>query len=69
MAQNSNDKQSKGEKQLSDLIEFINFMLERFNEFEKERKEKEKVIEDLQEKLYVLSNKVEKMENSIDKQG
>ena len=43
-------------------------MLERFNEFEKERKEKEKVIEDLQEKLYVLSNKVEKIENSIDKQ-
>lgn len=68
MVQNSNDKQSKGEKQLSDLTEFIKFMLERFNEFEKERKEKEKVIEDLQEKLYVLSNKVEKIENSIDKQ-
>ena len=43
-------------------------MLERFNEFEKERKEKEKVIEDLQEKLYVLSSKVEKMENRIGKQ-
>ena len=68
MVQNSNDKQSKGEKQLSDLTGFIKFMFERFNEFEKERKEKEKVIEDLQEKLYVLSNKVEKIENSIDKQ-
>ena len=43
-------------------------MLERFNEFEKERKEKEKVIEDLQEKLYVLSSKVKKMENRIGKQ-
>ena len=44
-------------------------MLERFDEFKKDRREKEKVIEYLQEKVSVLSNKVEKIENNSVKQA
>lgn len=44
-------------------------MLERFDEFKKDRREKEKMIEYLQEKVSVLSNKVEKIENNSVKQA
>ena len=64
LTQCKNDKQIKGKKKKLDLTQYIKLILERFHEFEKDRKEK--VIEDFQGKMYVLSNKVEKFENSID---
>ena len=42
-------------------------MSEIFDDLEKDCKEKENVVEDLQEKVLVPLNKVEKMKNSIDK--
>ena len=44
---NNNNNQIKGEKQLADLNESINFMSDKFDEFEKQRQEQKKVIEEL----------------------
>ena len=56
-------------KQLSRGVFRKRYSENRFEKFEKDRKEKQKVIEDFQEKVSMLSNKDENMENSIDKQG
>ena len=48
----SNDTRSmqiKGDKQLADLTQLVKLMLEKFNEFEKDRKEKEKLISSLKQ--------------------
>ena len=64
-APSNNDKHMKGEKELSDLTQSIKFMLQRFDKFKKDRREK--VNEDLLEKVSVLSSKVEKIEKHIGK--
>ena len=51
----SNDNQIKGEKQLADLTESIKFMSDKFDQFEKERKEQKKVIEDLRGEVSSLN--------------
>ena len=37
----------KGEKQLVDLAEFVKFMASKFDDLEKDRKEKKKIINNL----------------------
>ena len=58
----------KGEKQLVDLAESVKFMTSKFDELEKDRKEKEKIINNLKGEVSYLSEKLEKMEESIDAQ-
>ena len=55
---NNNDSQIKGEKQLTDLSESIKFLSDKFDEFEKERQEQKKVIEELQGKVSSLNEKL-----------
>ena len=43
----SNNNQIKGKKQLAGLSKAIKFMSDKFDEFEKERQEQKKVIEEL----------------------
>ena len=47
MAQSNNKKHNKGKKQLLDLTESINFMTKKFDDYEKDRAEKETLIIDL----------------------
>ena len=58
LALSNNDNQIKGEKQLADLSEWIKFMSDKFDEFEKERQEQKKVIEELQGKVSSLNEKL-----------
>ena len=55
---NNNDSQIKGEKQLTDLSESIKFLWDKFDEFEKERQEQKKVIEELRGEVSSLMKNV-----------
>ena len=61
------DSQIKGELQLKDLNEAVNFISTKFDEYEKERKEREQTIKNLEENVSVMNKKVENLEKEIDK--
>ena len=61
------DGQIKGELQLKDLNEAVNFISTKFDEYEKERKEREQIIENLEENVSVMNTKVENLVNEIEK--
>ena len=50
----NNEKHIKGEKQLLDPTEFINFMTKKIDDYEKDRTEKEKMIKDLRARYLLL---------------
>ena len=52
----------KGELRLKDLNETINFIRTKFEEYEKERKEREQIIKNLEKKVSVTNKKVENLE-------
>ena len=56
----------KGELRLKDLNETINFIRTKFEEYEKERKEREQIIKNLEKKVSVTNKKVENLEKEID---
>ena len=60
--------QIKGELQLKDLSEAVEFIAKKFDQYETERKEKEKIINDLQRKVSEISNEIEVLKNSLDRQ-
>ena len=59
------ERQIKGERQLNELTNSIN---EKFEELEKDKKEKEIKIKKLEEKVSLMSNKIETLEKSFDSQ-
>ena len=61
------DSQIKGELQLKDLNEAVNFISTKFDEYEKERKERKQIIKNLEENVSVMNKKVENLEKEIDK--
>ena len=46
--------QIKGDKQLAELTESVQHMADKFDEFEKDRKEKEEIINNLKEEIITL---------------
>ena len=58
----------KDKKQLIDLAESVKFITSKFDELEKDRKEKEKIINNLKGEVSYLSEKPWKMDESIDAQ-
>ena len=60
--------QIKGELQLKDLSEAVEFIANKFDQYETERKEKEKTINDLQGKVSEISNEIEVLKHSLDRQ-
>ena len=65
---NNNNNQIKGEKQLADLNESINFMSDKFDEFEKQRQEQKKVIEELRGSVSSLNEKLNGFTEQLDRQ-
>ena len=55
----------KGEKELVDLAGSVNFMTSKFDELKKDRKEKEKISNNLKGEVSYLSRKLGKLEQSI----
>ena len=68
LALSNNDNQIKGEKQLADLTESIKFMSDKFDEFEKERHEQKKVIEELRGEVSSLNEKLNSLTEQVDRQ-
>ena len=68
MQEKTQSSQIKGELPLKDLSEAVEFITEKFDQYETERKEKEKIINDLQGKLSEMSNEIEVLKNSLDRQ-
>ena len=56
------DYHVKDEKQLNDLKKSINFLSDKFKDYEKDRAKKDKIIDDLRLELDSLSTKVTKLE-------
>ena len=68
LAQSNNDKHIKGDKQLLDLTESINFMTKKIDDHEKDRTEKENVIKDLREEVSSLKNEHEQSKSDVKNQ-
>ena len=68
LAHSTQDHQIKGDKQLIDLTESINFLSDKFKEYEEDRAKKNKIIEDLKSEVDSLSTKIEKLEKLQDQQ-
>ena len=60
LALSNNNNQIKGKKHLADLSESIKFMSNKFDEFEKERQEQKKVIEELRGEVSSLNEKLKR---------
>ena len=58
----------KGKRQLFDLAESVKFITSKFDELEKDQKKKEKIIKNLKGEVSYLSEKLRKMEKSIEAQ-
>ena len=63
----SKNSQIKDKLQLKDLNKAVNFIATKFDEYEKERKEREQIIKNLEENVSVMNKKVENLEKEIDK--
>ena len=63
------ENQIKGEKQLTDLTETVNFLSERFHEFDVDRKLSEEVIESLRGQVSVLHDDFKIMQAQVDEQA
>ena len=61
------DNQIKGELQLKGLNKTVNFICTKFDEYEKLRKEREKIIKNLEGNVSVMNKKVESLDKEIDK--
>ena len=60
--------QIKGEQSLVDLSKSVKFITDKFDEYEKEREEKNEIIKKLNEKVSALTEKSKVLEESIDQQ-
>ena len=64
LANSNKEMQIKGEKQLNDLTSSVEFLAAKFDEIEKERKEKDELINSLQIEVSSLKVKVKSLEKS-----
>ena len=62
MLEKTEDRQIKGECQLTDLVKSVEFITQKFDEYEKDRREKDAIIATLQNELKSASMKVEDLE-------
>ena len=68
IAHTTQGNQIKGTKQLTDLLESVNFINEKFQEYEQDRREKEREIKELKENIGTLSKKLDDLDSVIDRQ-
>ena len=68
LAQKTNESQIKGEQQLIDLTKSVKHISEQFDEHEKDRKEKEEIIKNLEGKVNNLNETVAKLVKQADNQ-
>ena len=62
------DSQIKGESHLNSLSEAMDFMTNKFEEYELERQEKDKIINTMKSDMVNMNEKIEKLERIVDRQ-
>ena len=67
LASSNNANQIKGERQLLDLKDAIDFISNKFDDFERDRLEKERIIKDLKEEVTYLRGKVDDITAETDR--
>ena len=65
LAQDTRNMQIKGDKQIEELKSSVEVMSDKFDEFEKDRKEKEKLINGLQNEVSSLKERIDLLEKKI----
>ena len=60
--------QIKGEQKLMDLNKTVNFICEKFDEYQRDRVEKEKIISELQKNVNDMSATIESLKGCLDRQ-
>ena len=63
----NNSSQIEGKKQLADLSKSIKFISHKFDEFEKEREEQKKMIEELRGEVSSLNEKLNSITEQVDR--
>ena len=66
MQEKTQNLQIKGQLKMNELNEAVEFMTKKYDQFEAEKKEKEKIINDLPGKVSEMSNELEVLKNSLD---
>ena len=68
LASSNNANQIKGQRQLLELNGAVHFISSKFDDFERDRLESEKIIKELKEELTYLRGKVDDITAEIDRQ-
>ena len=68
IVQTTQENQIKGTTQLTDLQETVNFIDEKFQEYEQDRCEEEGEIKKLKENISTLSKRLDDLDSVIDRQ-
>ena len=68
VCEKTKDSQIKGESQLNSLSEAMDFMTNKFEEYELERQEKDKIIDTMKSDMVNMNEKIEKLERIVDTQ-
>ena len=64
-AQENKEKHIKGEIDLSELTKAIDLILGKFDDYERERRERDKIINELKSEVSDLNNSVKNLENQL----
>ena len=67
-SKNTQKSQIKGELQLVSMNKKINFISEKFDKFEKDRREKDEIIKTCQKNTSEMTQRIDKLENLVDRQ-
>ena len=68
MLKKTENRQIKGECQLTDLAKGVDFITQKFDDYEKDRREKDAIIATLQNEFKSASVKVEDLEKKMERQ-
>ena len=68
MSQVTQDNQIKGECQLRDLVKFVEFYNKKYDESERDNRNKEEKINELEEKTRKMDKKIDDLNRVIDRQ-
>ena len=68
MREKTKYSQIKGESQLNSLSEAMDFMTNKFEEYNRERQEKDKIIDSLKSDIVNMNAKIEKLQRIVGRQ-
>ena len=68
MREKTKYSQIKGESQLNSLSEATDFMTNKFEEYNRERQEKDKIIDSLKSDIVNMNAKIEKLQRIVGRQ-